>query len=71
MSLTITLDPDTERRLESLAAEADRTRSQLMREMIAAGLSAVESYYLGEQARQRAGLVCVMAAERNDLVANE
>jgi RHH-type rel operon transcriptional repressor/antitoxin RelB len=50
---SIRLDPETERRLDSLARETGRTKAFYLRELVRRGLEDLEDFYLAEQVMQR------------------
>lgn len=47
--LAVRIDPDTERRLEALAARTGRTKTFYAREAILAHLDDLEDFYLAEE----------------------
>ncbi len=53
MSVTITLPPEIEARLDKLAAETRRNKSDFVQEILERGIEDVEDYYLGVEALQR------------------
>jgi RHH-type rel operon transcriptional repressor/antitoxin RelB len=53
MPTSIRLNPETEQRLEQLAAKTGRTKAYYLRELIERGLEDVEDYYLAEAALER------------------
>jgi RHH-type rel operon transcriptional repressor/antitoxin RelB len=53
MPTSIRLDPETEQRLEQLAAKTGRTKAYYLREIIERGLEDLEDYYLAEAALER------------------
>ena len=53
MPTSIRLNPETEQRLEQLAAKTGRTKAYYLRELIERGLADVEDYYLAEAALER------------------
>jgi RHH-type transcriptional regulator, rel operon repressor / antitoxin RelB len=53
MPTSIRLDPETERRLDTLAKETGRTKAFYLRELVQRGLEDLEDYYLAEQVMQR------------------
>lgn len=57
MATSVQLDPQTEQRLDQLAAETGRTKDYYLREIIALGLEDLEDYYRasGVLARVRKG----------------
>lgn len=72
MATSIRLNPETERRLDSLAARTGRTREFYLRELIERGLDDIEDYYLSaavlERVRQGREKVLSAAEVRNDLM---
>jgi RHH-type rel operon transcriptional repressor/antitoxin RelB len=65
MTLSIELDPDVERRLESLAARTGRSKASHIEEMINQGLEDIEDYYSAHQVLEgvRDGSVKVYSSE--------
>jgi RHH-type transcriptional regulator, rel operon repressor / antitoxin RelB len=53
MTLTITLTPEFEERLNKLAAETRRDKNDFLREIIERGLDDVEDYYLADEVMAR------------------
>ncbi|MDN5928945.1 MAG: DUF6290 family protein [Hyphomicrobiales bacterium] len=53
MPTSIRLNPETEQRLEQLAAKTGRTKAYYLREIIERGLEDVEDYYLAVAALER------------------
>ena len=53
MATSIRLDPDTEHRLDFLAAQTSRTKAFYLRELIARGLEDMEDYYLAAAVLER------------------
>jgi RHH-type rel operon transcriptional repressor/antitoxin RelB len=53
MPTTVRLSPDTERRLDALAARTGRTKAYYIRELIERSLEDVEDYYLAVEASER------------------
>jgi len=53
MSVTITLPPEIEARLDSLVAETRRDKGDFVRELLERGIEDIEDYYLGMEALQR------------------
>ena len=53
MPTTVRLNPDTERRLDALAARTGRTKAYYIRELIERSLEDVEDYYLAVEASER------------------
>jgi RHH-type rel operon transcriptional repressor/antitoxin RelB len=49
MATSIRLSPETEQRLDSLAAQTGRTKAYYLREIIERGLDDIEDIYLAEQ----------------------
>ena len=45
MATSVQLDPQTERRLDQLAAQTGRTKADYLREIIELGLEDLEDYY--------------------------
>lgn len=72
MATSIRLNPETERRLDSLAAQTGRTKAFYLRELIERGLDDIEDYYLSadvlERVRQGREKVLSAAEVRNDLI---
>ncbi len=71
MATSIRLEPETERRLDFLAAQTGRTKAYYLRKLIEQGLEELEDYYLAAEVleRVRAGREEVHAAAqvRKDL----
>jgi RHH-type transcriptional regulator, rel operon repressor / antitoxin RelB len=71
MTTSIRLAPETEQRLNSLAAHTGRAKAYHLREIIEQGLDELEAYYLAADvlARVREGRECVHGAAdvRKDL----
>lgn len=57
MSISVHLDPETERRLDLLAEKTGRTKAALLREIVRRGIEDSEDYWLAADvlARVRAG----------------
>jgi len=53
MPTSIRLNPETERRLDTLAARTGRTKAFYLRQIIEQGLEDVEDYYLAVEAAER------------------
>ena len=53
MATSIRLSSETERRLDSLAAETGRTKSFYIREMIERSIDDIEDYYLAAEVLER------------------
>ncbi len=53
MAISIRLNPDIERRLEHLASQTGRSKSDYLRELIEAGLDVLENFYLANAAMER------------------
>ena len=53
MPTSIRLDPETEQRLDYLAAQTGRTKAFYLRELIQNGLDDLEDYYLAANTAQR------------------
>jgi RHH-type rel operon transcriptional repressor/antitoxin RelB len=53
MPTTIRLNPDTERRLDALAARTGRTKAYYLRELIDGGLEDLEDYYDAVEVMER------------------
>ena len=53
MTISISLAPEFERRLERLAAETQRDKDYFLREIVERGLDDVEDYYFGIDALKR------------------
>ena len=53
MTVTIELDPDTERRIEALAARTGQSKAALLRELVANGFENVEDYFLAAEVLER------------------
>ena len=72
MATSIRLNPETERRLDSLAAQTGRTKAFYLRELIERGLDDIEDYYLSadvlERVRQGREKVLSAAEARNELM---
>ena len=71
MATSIRLNPETERRLDFLAAQTGRTKAFYLREIIERGLEDMEDYYLAadvlERLRQGRERVYSAADVRKDL----
>ncbi len=71
MATSIRLNPETERRLDSLATRTGRTKAFYLREIIERGLEDMEDYYLAagvvERLRQGDERVYSAADARKDL----
>jgi len=52
MATSIRLDPATEKRLDNLAAQTNRTKAYYLRELIGRGLDALEAKYLAAAAAE-------------------
>lgn len=65
MATSIRLDPDTERRLDTLAAQTGRSKAYYLRELIERGIGDLEDYYLaaGVLERIRKGEEPVLSSE--------
>lgn len=55
MATSIRLAPETERRLDFLAAQTGRTKAFYLREIIERGLEDLEDYYLAADVLERVG----------------
>ncbi len=53
MATSIRLAPETEQRLDSLAAKTGRTKAYYLREIIEQGIEEMEDYYLGVDVLER------------------
>jgi RHH-type transcriptional regulator, rel operon repressor / antitoxin RelB len=53
MATSIRLAPDTEQRLDFLAAQTGRTKAYYLREIIEQGLEEMEDYYLAASVLER------------------
>lgn len=53
MATSIRLDPDTERRLDELAARTGRTKAFYLRQAVQEHLDDLEDYYLGVEVLER------------------
>jgi RHH-type rel operon transcriptional repressor/antitoxin RelB len=53
MTTSIQLSPETEKRLNFLAAQTGRSKSSFLREIIDRGLDDVEDYYLATEVLER------------------
>lgn len=53
MPTSIRLDPETENRLDFLAAHTGRTKAYYLRELVAQGLGDLEDYYLAAEELER------------------
>jgi RHH-type rel operon transcriptional repressor/antitoxin RelB len=53
MATSIRLDPETEKRLDQLAAQTGRTKAYYLRELVANGLDDLEDYYLAASTMER------------------
>lgn len=53
MATSVRLAPETERRLDSLAAQTGRTKAYYLREMIEQGIEEMEDYYLAADTLER------------------
>jgi RHH-type rel operon transcriptional repressor/antitoxin RelB len=53
MAVSIRLDPDTNERLEQLAAQTGRSKSYYLRELIEGGLESLEDFYLADATMER------------------
>ncbi|MGE4370699.1 MAG: ribbon-helix-helix protein, CopG family [Burkholderiaceae bacterium] len=53
MATSVRLAPETERRLDSLAAQTGRTKAYYLREMIEQGIEEMEDYYLAASTLER------------------
>ena len=71
MATSIRLAPETEQRLDFLAAQTGRTKAYYLREIIEQGISDLEDYYLAadvlERVRKGDEAVHSAAAMRRDL----
>ncbi len=65
MATSIRLDPEIERRLDTLAAQTGRSKAYYLRELIERGLGDLEDYYLATcvQERIRKGDEAVLSSE--------
>ena len=53
MATSIRLDPETEQRLNHLAAQTGRTKAYYLRELVTNGLENLEDYYLAAATMER------------------
>lgn len=53
MATSIRLDPETEQRLDHLAAQTGRTKAYYLRELVKNGLEDLEDYYLAATTMER------------------
>lgn len=53
MATSIRLDAETERRLDTLAAQTGRSKAYYLRELIERGIGDLEDYYLATQTLER------------------
>ena len=53
MATSIRLEPETERRLDFLAAQTGRTKAYYLRKLIEQGLEDLEDYYLAAEVLER------------------
>ena len=53
MAISIRLDPQTNQRLEQLAAQTGRSKSYYLRELIEGGLEGLEDFYLADATMER------------------
>jgi len=53
MAISIRLNPEIEQRLEHLASQTGRTKSDYLRELIEGGLDDLEDFYLANAAMER------------------
>ena len=53
MATSIRLDPETEKRLDMLAARTGRSKAYYLRELIERGIEDIEDYYLGSEVLER------------------
>jgi len=53
MAISIRLNPEIEQRLEHLASQTGRTKSDYLRELIEGGLDDLEDFYLADAAMER------------------
>jgi RHH-type transcriptional regulator, rel operon repressor / antitoxin RelB len=53
MSVTITLSPEVEDRVERLAAETGRDKNEFLRELVERGIDDMEDYHLAAAAMER------------------
>ena len=53
MATSIRLAPETEQRLDYLAAHTGRTKAYYLRELIEQGIEDMEDYYLGAEVLER------------------
>ncbi len=71
MSISVSLDPETERRLALLSEKTGRTKSALLREIVERGIEDSEDYWLAADvlARVREGreMVHTAADVRNEV----
>ncbi len=53
MATSVRLDPETEKRLDMLAARTGRSKAYYLRELIERGMEDIEDYYLGSEVLER------------------
>jgi RHH-type transcriptional regulator, rel operon repressor / antitoxin RelB len=53
MAISISLAPEVEQRLDSLAAKTGRSKASYLREIIENGLDELEDYYLAAEVMER------------------
>jgi RHH-type rel operon transcriptional repressor/antitoxin RelB len=53
MATSIRLEPETEHRLDALAAQTGRSKSYYLRELIERGIADLEDYYLATDVLER------------------
>jgi RHH-type transcriptional regulator, rel operon repressor / antitoxin RelB len=53
MPTSVRLSPETERRIDLLAARSGRSKAYYLRELIERGIDDVEDYYLAEEVLER------------------
>ena len=53
MAISIRLNPEIEQRLEHLASQTGRSKSDYLRELIEGGLDDLEDFYLADAAMER------------------
>ena len=53
MAISVRLNPEIEQRLEHLASQTGRTKSDYLRELIEGGLDDLEDFYLADAAMER------------------
>jgi RHH-type rel operon transcriptional repressor/antitoxin RelB len=53
MATSIRLEPETEHRLDALAAQTGRSKSYYLRELIERGIADLEEYYLATDVLER------------------